>query len=157
MLPFSEKVMAHDWINMYLASKQNGIIAIEEPLFEYRIHTLNQFGGRSLEQNLSRWKKENGSTFASFKKYRNERVIKTAYLNGSLMCKDYRDKVNLEKTEDEENVIKYYNDLLNTKIINLSLGKYKKYLSFENIGKRSIKEKMIFHFPILSFLVFKFK
>ena len=73
------------------------------------------------------------------------------------MCKDYRDKVNLEKTEDEENVIKYYNDLLNTKIINLSLGKYKKYLSFENIGKRSIKEKMIFHFPILSFLVFKFK
>ena len=56
MLPFSEKVMAHDWINMYLASKQNGIIAIEEPLFEYRIHTLNQFGGRSLEQNLSRWK-----------------------------------------------------------------------------------------------------
>ena len=157
MLPFSQSVMAHDWINMYLASKQNGVACIEEPLFEYRLHTNNQFGGRNLEQNLAKWKNNNGKNYNSFKKYRNERVIQTAYLNGSLMCKEYRNKLNIEETESEENVIKYYNKLLETKIINLNISKYNKYLSYKGIGKRKTKEVMLFHFPILSFIVFKLK
>ena len=154
MLPFDENVMAHDWLNVYLASKQDGIVYIDEPLFEYRLHNANEFGGRSLKQNLSKWKEENGISFKAYKKYRNERVIKKAYLAGSLMCIDYRDKLNLKKTKKEENVIKYYNELLNTKIINLNLKKYDKYLSFEKIGKRALKEKMIFHFPIISYLIY---
>ena len=156
MLPFTDGVMAHDWLNMYLASKQKGIVCINEPLFEYRLHLSNEFGGRSLNQNLSKWKKENGSSYASFKKYRNERVIQTAYLNGSLMCKEYRDKLNLPISEAEEKVVNYYNRLLNTRIINLHFCEYKIYLSFKGIGKRKIKEMLIFHFPPLAFLAYKF-
>ena len=157
MLPFTDSVMAHDWLNMYLASKQDGVVCIPKALFQYRIHNENQFGGRSLEQNLKKWKEQNGSSFKSFKEYRNERVIKTAYLNGSLMCKEYRDKFFLEKTDEEENVIEYYNKLLETKVINLHLLSYNKYLSFKGIGKRKLKEMILFHFPILSFIVFKIK
>ena len=157
MLPFTDSVMAHDWLNVYLASKQGGVACIEKPLFQYRIHTDNQFGGRSLEQNLKKWKEENGSSYKSFKQYRNERVIKTAYLNGSLMCKEYRNKICLAETEDEENVIEYYNNILETKVINIHLLKYRKYLSFKGIGKRKLKEIMIFHFPIISYLAFKIK
>ena len=157
MLPFSENVMAHDWVNVYLASKQNGVACIEEPLFEYRLHNSNEFGGRSLKQNLSKWKEENGKSYKAYKKYRNERVIKTAYLNGSLMCREYRDKLNLEKKVEEGEVIKYYEKLLKTKIINLDLIGYEKYLSFKGIGKRRIKEEMIFHFPLISYFIYALK
>lgn len=157
MLPFSESLIAHDWINVYLASKQNGVACIEEPLFEYRLHNSNEFGGRSLKQNLSKWKEENGKSYKAYKKYRNERVIKTAYLNGSLMCREYRDKLNLEEKIEEGEVIKYYEKLLKTKIINLDLIGYEKYLSFKGIGKRKIREEMIFHFPLISYLIYALK
>ena len=159
MLPFTEKVMAHDWLNVYLASKQNGIAYIDEPLFGYRIHSSNEFGGRSFNQNIDKWKKENESSskYATYKKYRNERVIDKAYLSGSLMCKEYRDKLNLPKDEKEEKVIEYYNKLLKIKIICFKFLTYNKYLSFKGIGKRKIKEIMIFHFPIISYIVYRVK
>ena len=159
MLPFSKSVMAHDWINMYLASKQNGVAYIDKPLFGYRIHSSNEFGGRSLNENLSKWKNENEkpNSYKTFKKYRKERVINTAYLSGSCMCKEYRNKLNLDKSEDEEKVIKYYNKLLKTKIISFRFFTYNKYLSFKGIGRRKIKEIMIFHFPVISYLVYRFK
>ena len=159
MLPFSKNVMAHDWLNIYLASKQNGVAYIDKPLFGYRIHSSNEFGGRSLNQNLGKWKKENEkpNSFKTFKKYRNERVIKKAYLEGSLMCKEYRDELNLDKTLEEEKVINYYKKLLKTKIINFRFSIYRKYLSFKNIGKRKLKEIMIFHFPVIAYLVYRIK
>ena len=157
MLPFTENVMAHDWIDVYLASKQKGIACIEEQLFEYRLHGSNAFGGRNLKQNLSTWKQKNGKSYSAYKKYRNERVIKKAYLDGSLMCLEYRDKLNLSKNEDEEGVIDYYNQLLKTKILNIHLSKYNKYLAYKNIGKRRIKEEGIFHFPLISYLLYLIK
>ena len=159
MLPFTESVIAHDWLNVYLASKQNGVAYIEKPLFGYRIHSSNEFGGRSLNQNLTKWKKENkdANKYRIYKKYRNERVIKTAYLSGSLMCKEYRDKLELPKDEKEEKVINYYNKLLKTNIISFKFLIYNKYLSFKGIGKRKIKEIMIFHFPIISYIVYRIK
>ncbi len=157
MLPFKPQVMAHDWLNVYLASKQKGVYCIEEPLFGYRLHTNNEFGGRSLKQNLSKWKKENGKTYGAYKNYRNERVIKTAYFDGAIMCKIYRDSLNLGKNEDEENVIEYYRNLLKTKILNIHFIKYNKYLSFKGIGKRKLKEILIFHFPLISYLAYLLK
>lgn len=157
MLPFTSSVMAHDWINVYLASKQKGIACIQEPLFSYRLHENNEFGGRSLKQNLSRWKEENGSSYKAYKKYRNERVIKTAYLNGALMCKEYRDRLNMPKNEKEEKVIQYYEKLLKTKVINFRLASYEKYLAFKGLGKRRIKEEMIFHCPLISYLMYLIK
>lgn len=154
MLPFDETVIAHDWINFYLASKQYGVAYIDEPLFEYRLHNSNEFGGRSLKQNLSKWKNEYGKSYKSYKKYRNEKVIKKAYLQGSLMCKKYRDKLNLKKDKDEDKIISYYEKLLKTRVLNIHFGEYKKFLSYKGIGKRKIKEQMIFHFPIISYLVY---
>lgn len=157
ILPFDETVMAHDWITVYLANKQNGVFYIDKPLFDYRLHNTNEFGGRSLKQNLSRWKNENGKTYKAYKKYRNERVIKKAYLDGTLMCKKYRDKLNLNKDENEEKVINYYEKLLKTKVFNIHLKQYNNFLSYKGIGKRKIKEKMIFHFPLISYLVYLLK
>ena len=159
MLPFSENVMAHDWLNVYLASKQKGVVCVDKPLFGYRIHSSNEFGGRSFNQNLNKWKSENdnSSKYETYKKYRNERVIKKAYLSGSLMCKEYRDKLNLDKDEKEDKVINYYNKLLKIKVISLDIFSYNKYLKFKGIGKRKIKEIMIFNFPILAYIVYKIK
>lgn len=157
MLPFTEKVMAHDWVSFYLASKQKGVAYIDEPLFGYRIHGTNEFGGRSLKQNLSKWKEENGKSYKAYKKYRNERVIKTAYLNGAIMCLEYRDKLKLPKEEKEEKVINYYKKLLKTKIFNIHFIKYEKWIAFKGIRKRRIKEEMIFHFPLLSYLAYLIK
>ena len=159
MLPFTDSVWAHDWLNMYLASKQNGVYCIEEALFEYRLHGNNEFGGRSLNQNLNKWKNENtkANSYKGFKKYRNEKVISGTYLAGSKMCIEYRDKLKLEKDEKEESVINYYKNLLNKKIVWYKFLTYNKYLSFKGIGKRKIKEIMIFHFPIISYLVYLIK
>ena len=73
------------------------------------------------------------------------------------MCKIYRDSLNLGKNEDEENVIEYYRNLLKTKILNIHFIKYNKYLSFKGIGKRKLKEILIFHFPLISYLAYLLK
>ena len=70
MLPFKESTIAHDWLAAFLANETNGIDHIYEPLLDYRLHSNNVFGGRNLNQNLNRWKEEQGKTYKSFKKYR---------------------------------------------------------------------------------------
>ena len=56
MLPFTDEVIAHDWLAAFIANEGKGIAYIEEPLFGYRLHNANVFGGRNLAQNLSKWK-----------------------------------------------------------------------------------------------------
>lgn len=153
MLPFKENVMAHDWISVYIANKENGVEYIEEPLLDYRLHNANQFGGRSFKQNIARWKQNSNNSYSSYLKYR-EKVIWDAYLSGSKMCFNYSNKY--EKNEEESKVIKYYEKLLKAKVINLSINKYFKYLYFKGSIKRAIKEIIIFHIPILGYLIYCF-
>lgn len=148
MLPFKKNVMAHDWISFYLANTENGISYIDEPLLEYRLHDNNEFGGRSLKQNLEKWKAENGNNYNSYKKYRNK-SIEEAYLNGSKMCDEYFHK------DTNEEVLNYYEKIKNTKILNLRIFKYFKYLSFKGIKGRALKEIVLFHFPIIGYIKFK--
>lgn len=107
MIPFKETVIAHDWLAAFLANRGNGIAYIEKPLFGYRLHSTNVFGGRNLAQNLSRWKKENGKSYAAYLKYRKEKVIDKAYLNGAIMCQKY-----LEEEQDEQKWIRTSHRLL---------------------------------------------
>lgn len=156
MLPFTKNTFAHDWHSTYIASNLKGIYCIDKPLFEYRIHSGNIFGGRSLKQNMELWKKENGNSYKSYIKYRHK-VITETYLAGVLMCKDYSIKLKdnkLEKTENE--IINYYKKAQKAKIIYFPIHKYFKYMYFEKIGKRAIKEIMILHFPYLSYLIYRF-
>ena len=60
MIPFKKNFIAHDWLAGFIANECKGMCYIEEPLFDYRLHSTNVFGGRSLSQNLNRWKQENG-------------------------------------------------------------------------------------------------
>lgn len=176
MLPFTEKVYAHDWHSTYIASNLKGIFCIDKPLFGYRIHEGNIFGGRSFKQNIKLWKEKEGSSFKSYIKYRN-RAITDIYLAGVLMCKDYSEKVyekkrqknnndndvnldtikdnQLDKIKLEDKVIKYFEKAQKTRFYNLKIHNYFKYLSFKGIGKRKYKEIMLLHFPLLSFIVFK--
>ena len=78
MLPFTENVMAHDWLVAFIANENRGIAYIDTPLFDYRLHEKNVFGGRNLAQNTSRWKEKNGKTYKSYLKYRKEDVIDKA-------------------------------------------------------------------------------
>lgn len=152
MLPFTEEVMAHDWLAAFIANENKGISYIEQPLFGYRLHNTNVFGGRNLAQNLARWKEENGKNYKSYLKYRKEKVIDKAYLDGAKMCKQYAtsdaDKSFLDK------LINYYENLEKSKYINLHICKYFKFLAGRNLLKKSIKEIVIFHFPIIGFLEF---
>lgn len=152
MLPFKKSVMAHDWLAGFVANELNGIDYVKEPLFDYRLHTNNVFGGRSLSQNLNRWKEKNGKTYESFLEYRKD-VIDSAYLGGAKMCLDYS-KINKNK-EYIDKLIKYYENLKTSKYINFSLIKYFKFLSGKNLLKKMLKEIAIFHFPIISYIGFK--
>ena len=152
MIPFKENVMAHDWLAGFIANEQNGIDYIYDELFDYRLHTNNVFGGRSLNQNLHKWKEQNGSTYSSFKEYR-KAAINRAYLSGAKMCLDYA-----EKEEDKKYIIKlikYYEKVLNTRVINIHLIKYFKFLGGRNLFKKMCKEIVLFHFPLIAYIVFK--
>ena len=153
MIPFKESVMAHDWLAAFIANEQKGLAYIEEPLFCYRLHTDNVFGGRNLNQNLAKWKEKNGKSYKSYLKYRKEDVIDKAYLNGAKMCLDYTKKQSTVKFLKE--LINYYTSIEKSKYINLKIHKYFKYLYGTNMKKKMCKELLIFHFPILGYLKFK--
>ena len=156
MIPFTEKTFAHDWHSTYIASNMKGIYCIDEPLFGYRLHGNNIFGGRSFKQNMEIWKRENGRSYKSYIKYRHK-VITETYLAGVLMCKDYSNKIQNNKLQEmEDNVIKYYEKSQKSKLLYLPIHKYFKYLYFKGIKKRAFKEIMILHFPLLSYLLFTF-
>ena len=152
MLPYKESVMAHDWLASFIASEGKGVDYIEEPLFSYRLHTSNVFGGRSLNQNISRWKQEHGKSYQSYLQYRNEKVIDKAYLDGAKMCLEY--STNSENMEKIKQLIKYYENLKKVKYINFHVGKYMKFLSGKNMLKKMIKELIIFHLPLLGYVVY---
>ena len=150
MLPFTDKVMAHDWLASFIANENKGVDYIEEPMFEYRLHTGNVFGGRTLAQNIHRWKEEHGKSYSSYLQYRKEVVICLAYLDGVDMCLDYA--TSKENKEIINTLIKYYKKLENVKYVNFNFKTYFKYLNAQNMGKKRIKELMIFHMPILGYI-----
>ena len=153
MLPFSEEMMAHDWLSVYLASKEKGIYCIKEPLFGYRLHNSNVFGGRNLKQNLKLWKKENGSGLKSFYAYRQKAIV-DAYLKGAQMCASYSKKLGRELSKEEQNVLDYYQQIERTRCVNWHIKRYGQYLKFKGIGKRALKEVLLFHFPVLGYILF---
>lgn len=156
MLPFTENTIAHDWHSVYIASNLKGVYCIDKPLFGYRIHQDNIFGGRSLKQNIKMWKKENGANFKSYLKYRSYAITDT-YLAGVRMCKEYSDKIEgnkLQRQEDE--VIKYFEKAQSHKIFYFDIFKYFRFLSFKGIRKRAVKEIMLIHFPLISYIAFVF-
>lgn len=172
MLPFKEEVIAHDWLAGFIANSLNGIAYIEEPLFGYRLHNTNVFGGRSFSQNKKIWKEKNGTSYKSYLKYRNEKVIHKAYLDGVIMCEKYLDVLDIKdedlnskdaysNSKNQENkeflkdLIKYYENLLNSKYINFHIFKYFRFLSGKNLVKKMVKEIIIFHLPVVGYLVFK--
>ena len=150
MIPYKKSVIAHDWINMYLATLANGVAYIDEPLFDYRLHEENEFGGRSLNQNLNRWKKQYGNTYKAYSKYRNWAITDTFY-NGSKMCDEY---VHIDVNDK---ILNYYEKIIETKVFNIHFLKYFKYLGFNGIKSRALKEIVLFHMPLLGFMKFKLR
>lgn len=152
MIPFTDKVMAHDWLASFIANEGDGIAYIEEPLFGYRLHNANVFGGRSLTQNLKKWKNKNGKTYKDYLNYRKENVIDKAYLQGAKMCLEYS-----QETENKKyltDIIKYYENLEKSNYFNVHICKYFKFLAGRNLAKKMLKEIIIFHFPIVGYLLY---
>lgn len=145
--------MAHDWLAGFIANEGKGVSFLEEPLFGYRLHTDNVFGGRSFTQNISRWQKKQGKSYESYLHYRQEVVIDLAYLDGVKMCLDYS-----QENENQiiiKKLIDYYESLKKSKYINWHFSCYLSYLTGKNLGKKEIKEILIFHFPIIGYLVYR--
>lgn len=151
MIPFKKRVMAHDWLAAFIANQGKGMTYIEETLFDYRLHTNNVFGGRSLSNNISRWKEKNGEGYESYLKYRQD-AIKKAYLDGIVMCNQYA------KTEEEKKFIsmakEYYNKIMSAKKVSWNIRQYFKILAGKNQFKKSIREIVLFHFPIIGYVTF---
>ena len=151
MIPFKDEVIAHDWLAAFIASEGKGITCIKEPLFDYRLHNTNVFGGRNLSQNLKRWKEKNGQGYKSFCLYRKD-VIHRAYYDGILMCEKYtedeEDKKFIEKSK------KYYETILNNKIIYTNVRTYFKILGGKNQFKKEMREIVLFHFPLIAYIKF---
>ena len=155
MIPFTENTMAHDWHSLYIASKLKGIYCIDKPLFEYRLHGNNAFGGRSFKQNVKIWKEKNGNSYKSYLKYRHKAITET-YLAGVLMCKEYNSKLpkNDKQEKIEQKIIEYFENAQKSKILYFPIHKYFKYLYFKGMKKRKYKEIMILHFPLISYIIF---
>ena len=152
MLPFKEQVIAHDWLAGFIANEGKGIAYIKEPLFDYRLHNTNVFGGRNLSKNLNRWKEKNGKTYKAFLEYRKD-AIQKAYESGIKMCLEYSaKKENQDFCKEAE---KYYEKIYKTKIINLTnIKEYFKILNGKNVGKKKIREIALFHFPLIAYFKF---
>lgn len=152
MIPFKKRVIAHDWLAAFIANEGKGISYIEEPLFDYRLHANNVFGGRSLNSNIAKWKSKNGEGYKSYLKYR-EDAIRKAYFDGIIMCNQY---VKESKNKDFiKQAKKYYESILSNKKINWNISQYFKVLAGKNLFKKSIREIVLFHFPILGYIKFK--
>ena len=151
MIPFKKGVIAHDWLAAFIANEGKGMCYIEEPLFDYRLHGLIVFGGRSLNQNLDRWKQEHGNTYKSFLEYRKD-AIDRAYLGGIKMCKQYVSIKQDEQFIDEAE--RYYDGILKSSKINWNLRRFFKILAGKNQAKKMIRECVLFHFPILGYIRF---
>lgn len=152
MIPFKKRVIAHDWLAAFIANEGKGISYIEEPLFDYRLHANNVFGGRSLNSNIAKWKSKNGEGYESYLKYR-EDAIRKAYFDGIIMCNQY---VKESKNKDFiKQAKKYYESILPNKKINWNISQYFKVLAGKNLFKKSIREIVLFHFPILGYIKFK--
>lgn len=152
MIPFKKRVIAHDWLAAFIANEGKGISYIEEPLFDYRLHANNVFGGRSLNSNIAKWKSKNGEGYESYLKYR-EDAIRKAYFDGIIMCNQY---VKESKNKDFiKQAKKYYESILSNKKINWNISQYFKVLAGKNLFKKSIREIVLFHFPILGYIKFK--
>lgn len=155
MIPYKKEVIAHDWLASFIANEIDGISYIYEPLFDYRLHTNNVFGGRSFAQNANRWQEKNGTDYISYLKYRNEYVIDKAYLNGAKMCLIYSTEEKDIRFINKE--IIYYENLKKSKYINFHIIKYFKILGGKNIGKKYVRELIVFHLPVLGYCIFKRK
>ena len=171
MLSFSENTIAHDWHSLYIANALKGVYCIDKPLFEYRLHGNNAFGGRSFKQNVKIWKEKNGKGYKSYLKYRHRAITET-YLAGVLMCEEYRERISeyikmhskeiKQNNQDnfnkqlkiEKEIIKYFENAQKSKVLYLPIHKYFKYLYFKGMKKRKYKEIMILHFPLISYLIF---
>ena len=152
MIPFKKDVIAHDWLAAFIANEGKGMCYIEEPLFDYRLHGSNVFGGRSLDQNLNRWKQEHGNSYKSFLEYRKD-AIDRAYLGGIKMCKEY---VSIKRDEEFINEAeKYYDGILKSSKMNWNLKGFFKVLAGKNQAKKMIRECVLFHFPFLGYLKFR--
>ena len=152
MIPFKKDVIAHDWLAAFIANEGKGMCYIEKTLFDYRLHGSNVFGGRSLDQNLNRWKQEHGNSYKSFLEYRKD-AIDRAYLGGIKMCKQYVYIKQDEQFIDETK--KYYDGILKSTKINWNLKGFFKVLAGKNQAKKMIRECVLFHFPVLGYLKFK--
>ena len=144
-------VIAHDWLAAFIANEGKGMCYIDETLFDYRLHNTNVFGGRSFSQNVSRWKKEHGSDYNSFLRYREDSINK-AYLGGVIMCKDYVNNAKDQKFIEKN--INYYETILKHKCI-YYMNTYFEILAGKNQFKKMIKEIVLFHFPIIAYIAFK--
>ena len=51
-------------------------------------------------------------------------------------------------------IIEYYENIKKSRFINFRILKYFKYLGGRNLLKKMIKELIIFHFPVLGYLIF---
>ena len=69
------------------------------------------------------------------------------------MCKDYCTNSKDEKFIND--LILYYKSLERSKYINIHLIKYFKYLSGKNMLKKTIKEIISFHFPVIGYIIYK--
>ena len=150
IIPFNNNVVAHDWLTEYVASTLKGIDYIDMPLFDYRRHTSNVFGGRDFKSNINKAKNEYGKDYNGFLKYKEYVVHK--YLDGINMCLKF---VDYHNENDVKEILGYFNKLLSTKYINIHLYKYFKYMYCKKLWKRNLKELLIFHFPIVSYLIYR--
>ena len=69
-----------------------------------------------------------------------------------MMCKEYCQ--NKENQILLKKLISYYKSLKKTHWINIHFVSFSKYLGGKNLTKKMLKELVLFHFPVIGFIIF---
>ena len=70
---------------------------------------------------------------------------------------NYSDFVEDKNKKFIDDLVNYLENIGKSKYVNWHLAKYFKFFAGKNLLKKMIKEIMIFHFPILGYIVFKYQ
>ena len=152
MLPFKDCVIAHDWLSIFVASRASGIHFIPKPLMDYRLHSGNVYGGKTTVENMIIAKAKYGKKYKGFLEYR-KFVIDKNYLDGLKMCVAYT-----ETDEPQLNkALKYFKSIRERNIISLKYISFYKYALLGKQYKRSFKEFIMLHNPLMAYIYYSVK
>ena len=145
VLPFKPEVKYHDQILCYLASINKGMSFLNKPTILYRQHSDNYLGAKTITGHIKHFSKINGKSYNSYLDFR-KWVIDFKYIDTL--------RANCAYNNDIKDILLYIEEIAKVKYIDISFINYLRYIKRELNLFRFISTFILFHMPIIGYLVY---